>query len=203
MKYYHVKHKSTESFGRMDKLVHRSWQSWEQDGWLVSFTKTIEQKNCEFSRYFGVVSFSGTPPPSVTENGTCEGLTRWDYTRALKGSCTGTTWVPRLPTSTSLRPVSQLMTSESILAAATSSTKVARNGREEELRLIQAEIWNLVMFQVDAGGDNIWSSCSTLHLSSFGTGFFPLPNKVNFDFISSDFDLEDNVRNFEGLTSWR
>ena len=27
-------------------------------------------------RYFGVVSFSGSPPASVIENNTCEGLTR-------------------------------------------------------------------------------------------------------------------------------
>ena len=62
-----------------------------------------------------------------------------------------------------------------------------------------SEEWEGGGLEVDAGGDNIWSSCSTLHLSSFGTGFFPTPNKVNFEFISSDFDLEDNVRKVEGF----
>ena len=59
-----------------------------------------------------------------------------------------------------------------------------------------SEEWEGGGLEVDAGGDNIWTSCSTLHLSSFGTGFFPTINKVNFEFISSDFDLEDNVTIF-------
>ena len=62
-----------------------------------------------------------------------------------------------------------------------------------------SEEWEGGGIEVDPGGDNIWSSCSTSHLSSFGTGFFPTPNKVNFEFISSDFDLEDNVGEVEDL----
>ena len=46
---------------------------------------------------------------------------------------------------------------------------------------------------MDSDGDNIWTTCNTFHLSSFGTGFFPAPNKIDFDFIKSDFDIEDNV----------
>ena len=39
----------------------------------------------------------------------------------------------------------------------------------------------------------IVSYCSADHLTSFGTGFFPEPNKIDFEFLLADFDYADNV----------
>ena len=47
--------------------------------------------------------------------------------------------------------------------------------------------------KVREGGDNIVSYCSSNHLTSFGTGFFPAPNKIDFEFLLADFDYADNV----------
>ena len=43
---------------------------------------------------------------------------------------------------------------------------------------------------------NTETSCSANHLTSFGTGWFPAPNKIDFNFIDADFDIEDNLTIF-------
>ena len=55
------------------------------------------------------------------------------------------------------------------------------------------EEWDGRGISVEPGGDNVWSTCSSSHLSSFGTGFFPQKSFVNFDFIFAETDLTDNV----------
>ena len=50
-----------------------------------------------------------------------------------------------------------------------------------------------LIFQVNEGGNNYNSYCETDHLTSFGTGFFPAPNTVDFEFLLADFDYADNV----------
>jgi hypothetical protein len=42
-------------------------------------------------------------------------------------------------------------------------------------------------------GDNLLTHCQTNHLSSFGSGYFPSPNEIDFEYVFSDFDLK--VRN--------
>ena len=48
-------------------------------------------------------------------------------------------------------------------------------------------------FQVKKGGNNYRSFCETNHLTSFGTGYFPVPNNIDFEFLTADFDYADNV----------
>jgi hypothetical protein len=45
------------------------------------------------------------------------------------------------------------------------------------------------MRQVD-NGDNLLTLCQTSHLSSFGSGYFPSPNEIDFEYVFSDFDLK-------------
>ena len=53
--------------------------------------------------------------------------------------------------------------------------------------------WEGIGITVKEGGNNVLSQCETDHLTSFGTGFFPSPNKVDFDFIFTETDIADNV----------
>ena len=46
------------------------------------------------------------------------------------------------------------------------------------------------------GGSNILSSCSSDHLTSFGTGYFPAPNTIDFEYMMVEFDVADNVTIF-------
>ena len=55
------------------------------------------------------------------------------------------------------------------------------------------EEWEGIGITVKEGGNNVLSQCETDHLTSFGTGFFPSPNKVDFDFIFTETDIADNV----------
>ena len=46
------------------------------------------------------------------------------------------------------------------------------------------------------GGSNIYSSCESDHLTSFGTGYFPAPNTIDFEYMMVEFDVADNVTIF-------
>jgi hypothetical protein len=55
------------------------------------------------------------------------------------------------------------------------------------------EEWEGIGMSVKPGGNNILTSCETDHLTSFGTGFFPAPNHIDFEFIFTETDVADNV----------
>ena len=55
------------------------------------------------------------------------------------------------------------------------------------------EEWEGVGVSVDPGGSNLFSSCSSDHLTSFGTGFFPEINTIDFEFMMVELDYADNV----------
>ena len=40
------------------------------------------------------------------------------------------------------------------------------------------------------------TAAKTNHLTSFATGFFPEPNKIDFDFIFADVSVQDNLTIF-------
>ena len=55
------------------------------------------------------------------------------------------------------------------------------------------EEWVGIGINVTEGGNNILTRCETDHLTSFGTGFFPAPNHIDFEFIFTETDIADNV----------
>jgi len=58
---------------------------------------------------------------------------------------------------------------------------------------VSSEKWEGTGISVKEGGNNILTTCNSDHLSSFGTGFFAAPNKIDFDYIFTETDFEDNV----------
>ena len=55
------------------------------------------------------------------------------------------------------------------------------------------EEWEGIGMSVRSGGNNLDSTCDADHLTAFGTGYFPAPNHVDFDFIFTETDIADNI----------
>ena len=48
----------------------------------------------------------------------------------------------------------------------------------------------IILVQAEDKGTSVLSYCESTHLSTFGTGYFPMPNQIDFEFIFTDFDFQ-------------
>ena len=94
--------------------------------------------------------------------------------------------------------------------AVTISTRPQKNGKElvfplkkvsikcfhQKTQKFRIELSNNLLSYIILGGSNIYSSCESDHLTSFGTGYFPAPNTIDFEYMMVEFDVADNVTIF-------
>ena len=135
-----------------------------RDGEWVDYFMGVELvKNRTGEWFFGVVALDGEIPESVTADHSCKDLSSGHLDPSFNES--------------SEYPIYEIR-------MYTGGCYYFNRTTEE---------WEGVGMTVKEGGNNILTSCETDHLTSFGTGFFPAPNKIDFDFIFTETDIQDNI----------